>query len=156
MLAASDETWFRVFDTPGFAGTDTRKPVHLTNLQVLSSVIKTQNLHRAHFRRILYFLPWRGKPLRADRNFREELEAISYYFGPKNFNSTIFIASKDDDEQETPLFPRHEDATKNVVGKALRTVAGELKILPAVVYLPYNSTPNEVQEMVHEKYSSTI
>ena len=56
--------------------------------------------------------------------------------------------SKNDDEQETPLFPKHEIATKKAIDTALRAALGELKISSVVVYLPYNSTPNEVQELV--------
>ena len=149
-VAENDETKFRVFDVPGFAGSDCVTSVQLTNLQLLSKVIETQNSHQASFRRILYFLPWRGKPMgmRADANFKEELQVVDYYYGPEVFKYTIFIATKDEDEQDRPLFPEHEVKIKEVVQSTLRSVIGEQKLPVVVAYLPYKFTTNEVQELV--------
>ena len=146
-VAASDETKFRVFDVPGFAGTDRVTSVQRTNLQLLNKVIENQNLHQACFRRILYFLPWRGKPMgmRVDGNFKEELEAVNYYLGPNIFKRTIFIATKSDDEQDRPLSHDRIRRMKDAIHRTLHSVTGE-KLSTAMVYLPYKSTPNEVQE----------
>ena len=80
-LIISKKSKNRVLDTPGFALSESSLPVIQANLQLIHQIAELQEAFKLTFRHVLYFVPFRGPPQRADRVLKDEIAIMHHYFG---------------------------------------------------------------------------
>ena len=139
----------RVTDVPGFSDSTRRDgaTVLQTNLQFIRDVSRANDTFQFNY--VLYFLPFRGLPERADGNFREELEALYFYFGQTIFEHMIMIITNSRSAQS--LIPSAEDLTtlNELITYTLREAAeGQYTRCPEILYVPLGVTHNQLLEKV--------
>ena len=152
-VLSNDVTGFRVFDVPGFADSKSipNSNVFQRNVDVMRQVFEAQCEAKAHFRAVLYFLPWRGPPDRADGVFQEELKVLAYFYGPDIFKAMVMIStnSPDDDYQRIGFSENNTKKTREFVAFAIKGVIGDVAMeFPPVVYLPFNKSAKEIQDII--------
>jgi hypothetical protein len=137
-LLANETSRIRVLDVPGFSGSDTialaqgDAPVGLNplqkgacnvqqaNLSVMRQILRIQAEKGLIFRRILYFLPTRGPPDRADAALQSELCVMKYFFGKSIFECMVIVATMPSGVSKKGVFSSRDVAkTKRVVSLAL-------------------------------------
>ncbi len=117
VLLSNEKTRIRVLDVPGFYSTlsshqaAAQQVANQDNLGIMRQILRIQAVKQLHFRRILYFLPFRGVCERADRNFQEELKVMYHYFGRVIFDSMIVIATERPRKSTSDAF-NDEDASE--------------------------------------------
>ena len=139
-----NDNGIRVLDCPGFADSDDVKQhgVLESNLQIFRWIIRAQEDNNLEFSRVLYFLPTRGPPERADGVLQEEIRAMHEYFGDDIFDVMVLI---------TTSHPRHQhdfeeedyDQTSEVFMKAYKKmIEKSLRKCPPILYLPKKNEDN--------------
>ena len=137
-LLANETSRIRVLDVPGFFGSDTialaqadapagLNPlqrgacnVQQANLGVMRQILRIQAEKGLIFRRILYFLPTRGPPDRADAALQSELRVMKYFFGSAIFECMVIVATMPSSVSRKGVFSDRDVAkTKRVVSLAL-------------------------------------
>ena len=137
-LLANETSRIRVLDVPGFFGSDTialaqaDAPIGLNpleegacnvqqaNLGVMRQILRIQAEKGLIFRRILYFLPTRGPPDRADAALQSELRVMKYFFGRAIFECMVIVATMPSSVSKKGVFSSRDVAkTKRVVSLAL-------------------------------------
>ena len=137
-LLANETSRIRVLDVPGFSGSDTivlaqsdapagLNPlqegacnVQQANLGVMRQILRIQAEKGLIFRRILYFLPARGPPDRADAALQSELRVMKYFFGRAIFECMVIVATMPSSVSKKGVFSSRDIAkTKRVVSLAL-------------------------------------
>ena len=92
------ETMIRVLDTPGFSPSMLEADVtaYKANLQIFRWIVREQLDPKKNMavQRLLYFLPNRGVPEKADATLQEELKVMYYFFGTAVFNNMVIIATQ--------------------------------------------------------------
>lgn len=86
-------TGFRVMDTRGFAPSDVSGNVYRANLQIMREVVRVSTALRLTYNRILYFLPDRDIPTRADGYLQEELAVLWHFFGRTIFKNLVIVVT---------------------------------------------------------------
>ena len=97
-LKANEQTKIRVLDTPGFSPSKMGSvSVHESNLQIARWIVREQlnPKNKMRVQRLLYFMPERGTPGKADAVLQGELKVMYHYFGIELFNHMIIIATQD-------------------------------------------------------------
>ena len=149
-LVANKNTRLRVLDTPGFSDT-----THLSaslyegNLQIFRWIVREQRNRGKNLkiRRVLYFLPERGVPEKADRGIQDELKLIHHFFGPDIFNCMVIIAINRKDKKHQRLSFDEEEAheAQSLFKLSYKFATGEeLHKCPPVVYIPVDQSDEEV------------
>ena len=136
----------RVLDTRGFADTEnTRKyGVINGNLQSFRWILQAQKTHNLRFSRVLYFLPNRGPPERADGTLQEEISVMYSFFGQQIFDVMVVIVTnnKGDRYQQAGFSEENFAETSEVFRSAFRMAADtDLPKYPPVVYIAYGENP---------------
>ena len=152
-VRSNDVTGFRVFDVPGFADSNSlpNSNVFQRNVDVMRQVFEAQCEAKARFRAILYFLPWRGPPDRADGVFQEELKVLAYFYGSDIFKAMVMMStnSPDDEYQRIAFSDNNKKKTRDCVEFAIKGVIGDVAMeFPPVVYLPFNKGAKEIQDII--------
>lgn len=158
-LVANVSTKIRVLDTRGFSCSSAR---------VFSEGISTYSENRKIFfgiarelqdkeksmrvRRILYFLPERGVPEKADGALQDELKTMYHLFGPSVFNCMVIIATNRKQQRHQLLGFDQDDIME--VMKVFRLALKEgidLDIkCPPVVYLGVEDKDDEILSKIQE------
>ena len=162
-LVANRKTGVRVLDTPGFSDTrHLRASLYEGNLQIFRWIVHEQRNRGKNLkiRRVLYFLPERGVPEKADRGIQDELDLIHHFFGPDIFKCMIIIATNRKDERYQRIGFTEKDAheAQSLFKLSYKLATGEeLHECPPVVYIPVNHSEEEVvskikkAEVIHDK-----
>ena len=81
----------RVLDTPGFSRSGSKLPVIQANLELMRQIARIQKNFDLAFRYVLYFLPCRGPPHKADRILKDEIAIMHHYFGESIWKRMLFV-----------------------------------------------------------------
>ena len=143
-LISNEMTMIRVLDTPGFA--DSKKTMEIGvfkgNLHTFRAILHAQSQHDLAFCRVLYFLPLRGPPERADGILQEELKLMYGFLGEEVFKIMAIVATnrKKKSGKQEDFDAEDIKTTELVFMTALEKVTGEKSLLercPPVLYLPF-------------------
>ena len=141
-LVANENTEVRVLDTPGFANSslprEDRGSVYDANLQIFRWLFRVVQGPRNNMnvRRILYFLPVRGVPEKADGGFLQELQLLYDYFGTSVFNYMVFIATNHPLNQQYPFTDEMISKTEEIISVAIAKVTmADFLDCPPVIYV---------------------
>ena len=137
-LLANETSRIRVLDVPGFFSSETLSlvqesfPVGLSsleqgacnvqqaNLGVMRQILRIQAEKGLIFRHILYFLPFRGPPDRADSVLQSELRVMKYFFGRAIFECMVVVATMPSSVSKKGVFSdRDFMKTKRAISRAL-------------------------------------
>ena len=137
-LLANETSRIRVLDVPGFYGSDTiglaqadaqigLSPlqqgacnIQQANLGVMRQILRIQAEKGLIFRRILYFLPFRGPPDRADAILQSELRVMKHFFGRAIFECMVIVATMPSSVSKKDVFTTRDfSKTKRGVSHAL-------------------------------------
>lgn len=90
-LVANNTLRVCVLDVRGFSDTDTTstKRVYQANLAIVRDIVRVQVDQGLKFNQLLYFLPLRGIPEKADGVLQEEIKVMHYFFGLDIFSSMV-------------------------------------------------------------------
>lgn len=95
-LVANNALSVCVLDTPGFSdGANSHQGVYQANLAIVRNIIRIQAEQGLEFNWILYFLPIRGIPEKADGILQEEIKALHYSFGNEIFSRMVLVVTPD-------------------------------------------------------------
>ena len=153
-LKNNEETGVRVLDTPGFSDTLSAS-LYEGNLQIFRWIVREQR-NRAQnlkIRRVLYFLPERGVPEKADKSIQDELKLICHFFGPEIFNCMVIIATNRKDKKHQRLGFNEDDSdnAQSLFKLTYKLATGEeLHKCPPVVYIPVDQSEEEVVSKIRE------
>ena len=158
-LISNQRTYIRVLDTPGFADSKLTKEMGLTksNQYLFQLIVNEQRKFNLAFRRVLYFLPCRGPPDRADGALQEELKVLYDFLGQRIFNIMVIIATNHPKPRHQLLGFEEEDIekVKEVFMLAYATITDStLPWCPPVVYLQHAPDPHLVSKIVYAKVIS--
>ena len=136
----------RVLDTRGFADTEiTQKDGVINgNLQSFRWILQAQTQHNLRFSRVLYFLPNRGPPERADGTLQEEIDVMYTFFGQQIFAvmAVVVTNNKRDRYQQAGFSDEDFADTKEVFKHAFKQATGlNLPKYPPVIYIPFDEDP---------------
>lgn len=173
-LLANETSRIRVLDVPGFFSSENLALAHETvavklspleqsacnvqqaNLGVMRQILRIQAEKGLVFRRILYFLPFRGPPDRADSVLQSELRVMKYFFGRAIFECMVVVATMPSSVSKKDVFSsRDVMKTKRVISRALEltfnpqtggdtTTAPVKQPDPPVVYVSLEETGIEI------------
>ncbi|KAL5508888.1 hypothetical protein EMCRGX_G004150 [Ephydatia muelleri] len=146
-MLSNEDTCVRVLDVPGFG--DSKPKENLTTLEVnagfIDAIVSVQSKLAINYDRIIYFLPFRSAPKRADAYLQDELHLLFQYFGFSIFECMVMIATKDEEEQDRELTATQCNRLKDIVKLSLQQVTMKDDIqCPPIVYLPLYATTEEI------------
>ena len=144
-LVSNETTMVRVLDTPGLSstsGASLTTDIFSTNLQVFRDIVFNQLTHDMVVKRLLYFLPARGIPNKADGVLQEELRVMYHYFGAAVLDYMVLIVTEHKEyQQQFELTEKDCHTTKMVFRAAISSVTeGECTASPPVVYISMNDS----------------
>ena len=148
----------RVIDVPGFGATDRVEGITVKelNLTLVRCIIRIRDELKIKIARVLYFIPFRGVPRKADGPMKEELECLQYYFGNAIFNSMVIVATYDpyEDYLQKRGF-RDEDITDTRTTlcdlfRSMPKIDGKAPCVPPVIFLSMNDSPAAVYAKVKQ------
>ena len=136
----------RVLDTRGFADTENtqRDGVIKGNLQSFRWILQAQRAYNLRFSRVLYFLPNRGPPERADGTLQEEISVMYSFFGQQIFDVMVIVVTnnKRDHFQQAGFSEQNFSETNEVFKSAFQNTTGtSLPKYPPVIYIPFKDDP---------------
>ena len=146
-MLSNEDTCVRVLDVPGFG--DSKPKENLTTLEVnagfIDAIVNVQSKLAVNYNRILYFLPFRGAPARADGYLQDELYLLFQYFGFSIFDCMVMIGTKDEEEQDNELSAKQFKRLNDIVKTSLQQVTMKEDIqCPPIIYLPLYATTEEI------------
>ena len=92
-VISNERTRLRVCDTQGFAQSGSRTAVILRNLELIRQVFFYRHAFNLRFQCVLYFLPCRGSPERADGVLTNEIHILHHYFSNNIWERTVFVVT---------------------------------------------------------------
>ena len=148
-LIGNKVTGVRALDTPGFSDTSSKKDhtVYQENLQIFRWIVHKQVDPSKNLRicRILYFLPYRGVPEKADGILQEEIKVMHYFFGMDVFSCMVIIATQEKRCQSIEFTDNDCELVSQVFGEAVEAVTGSnFTARPPVVYIGLNESDDDV------------
>ena len=158
-IISNTQTGFRVMDTRGFAPSEFTDNVYRANLQIMREVVGITAVRNLHYDRVLYFLPERDIPERADGYLQEELSVLWHFYGESIFKNMIIVATASPRLKSTnpDLESRFgEGATKeirDIFMKALKQAIFSREnatppSCPSIVFIPFRATNATVAKIV--------
>ena len=158
----------RILDSPGFAPSDALNRgynIYQANLAILREILTEQAREGLAFKRILYFVPGRAPPERADSTLQEEISVMYYFFGTTIFENMILVATTNQKRSKKDVFDDEDlKGGREIFRAALRAVirkcftedhAGPEIPNPPMIYLSLEDTGEELydnikrQDVVH-------
>lgn len=158
-LISNQRTTIRVLDTPGFADSEQTKELGLmrSNQHFFQIILDEQRKYNLAFRRVLYFLPERGTPERADGTLQEELKVMYEFLGKDIFHIMVIIATNRPKPQYQVLeFEKTDiEEVEEVFTLAYETITDStLPRCPPVVYIQQAPDPDLIDKIVFAKVIS--
>ena len=152
-------TGFRVMDTRGFAPSDVRTDVYLANLRIVREVVSVSTALGLKFQRVLYFMPEREIPNRADAYLQEELAVLWHFFGNVVFQNMVIVVTVAPrnktqktnfvDEFGEPAKKRLKSIFMDALKNAIKTREdAALPCCPTIVFIPPTASNIAVAEIV--------
>lgn len=151
-LLANDDSNVRVLDVPGFSdsgalqkATGSKKiTVSEGNLQIIRWIVREQIQSQLKVRRIVYFLPVRGPPEKADGTMQEELKILYHYFGKEIFKCMVVVATNPSKEKYQKLGFDEGDCkqAKQVFKAVLKAAINEDIECPPIEYIGFHDKPD--------------
>ena len=117
-LLSNEKTKVRVLDTPGLA--DSRHTAD--NVSVIEANRALFRSIKMKFDRVMYFLPTRGSPEKADGNLQEELKVMHFFYGSAIFDSMVIVATYHPKKQGNEFTDDDKADTKRVLERSLELV----------------------------------
>ena len=158
-LLSNNAEKVRVLDVPGFADTDSlEENQHCfdANLAIFRKVLRIQLEHNIRFNRVVYFLPNRGPPEKADHCLQEELKVLYYFLGMAVFDSMVVVATNHPDERYQRIgFDTFTDTKKisevliSALGKAIGPQRHAQLDCPPIVYIAKNDTGENIRQKLY-------
>lgn len=161
-VISNAETGFRVMDTRGFAPYDATG-----NLQIMQEVARSSTELGMKFHRVLYFLPERDIPEKADGNLQEELASLWHFYREKIFKNMLIVVTAPPqsvfDEYDARSVLANsvidsvfgegavagvQDIFLEALKKVIRGRQARLPPCPRVVFIPFQATSEFVTEIV--------
>ena len=153
----------RILDTPGFAHTDGSLNVIRANVHIMKQIARIQEHFFLNFGYVLYFLPCRGPPQRADRLLKDEMLVIHQYFGERIWSRLVFVLTSpvgsselQQDETKASLLKEGGklwEKAKRVISVAMQDTWNSYKgEEPKLMYIDQNDT----SEIIMEKLENAI
>lgn len=129
----------RVLDSEGFAGSDVTGDVHRGNLNVARQIAGVSDELDLKFDRVLYFLPYRGTPERADGTLQEEIGIMWHFFGENLFKNIVIVATLQ--EGIPDIYAPKKEAVQKVFELAIKLALEKLGFretlpCPPVFFVP--------------------
>ena len=145
-LSTNETTMVRVLDTPGLCNAnDVSADIFSTNIQIFRGMVFNQLMHQIAAKRLLYFLPIRGVPCKADGAMQEELKVMYHFFGPAVFDHMVLVATQDKEYQQYKFSDEHCGKIKMVLNAAIVTVTNnEYTSTPPVIYIGISDSEEAV------------
>lgn len=128
-------------DTPGFAQSGRTIPVIPGNLELIRNVVFYQEQCNLNFGLVLYFLPCRGSPERADGVLNDEIAILQHYFGENIWKRMVVVVTAPQRFTQKKYFDLYVDPIedcKRPVQNALKSVLQRYKIEAECQYLQEN------------------
>ena len=150
----SNKQSIRVTIAPGFGNFSNDKEVNSVcdrNVGSVRLIFKLQRELKISFKRVVYFLPFRGPPGRADSYLKDELKCLWNYYGERIFRCMVMIAtnSPDAEYQEIGFSESIERKSKSVVEHVLSEVSGvHSTTCPPIAYLSLSCTSENAVDIV--------
>ncbi|KAL5509365.1 hypothetical protein EMCRGX_G004725 [Ephydatia muelleri] len=125
----------RVTVAPGFSDVSTdevQNSVCDPNFGLIRLIFNLQSELKMSFKRVVYFLPIRGPPERADGYLKDELKSLWNFYGERIFRCMVIIATNSPDEayQEIGFSESFERKSKSVVEHVLSELClGQVKMV---------------------------
>ena len=143
-LLSSRENVITVLDTEGFAGSDAAD-VRLHNLKVARAIAGISEVLDLKYDRVLYFLPCRGIPERADAHLQKEIEVMWHFFGRAIFQNMVLACTLQADLQipkYTPNYAKIQRVVTVALERVLRrhSATDPIPPCPPVLYIPFETT----------------
>ena len=145
-----------VLDVKGFADSEvcSEAGVFLGNLEIIRNMIHATIDHRLDqsltFNRVVYFLPNRRIPEKADGNIQEELKVMFHYFGEEIFNRMVIVVTTSYlEDQSLVLSEDMIEHTKQVFLTAYK-LATETRLAkcPPIVYISIKDDGKRVRDLI--------
>ena len=136
----------RVLDTRGFADTENTRAYGVINgnLQSFRWILQAQRMYDLRFSRVLYFLPNRGAPERADGTLQEEIKVMYSFFGRQIFDVMVVVVTnnKRPHYQQAGFTDEEIEGTRRVFEHSFQAATGiTLPRYPPIIYLAYKEDP---------------
>ena len=160
-IIANAAAGFRVMDTRGFAPSDFVDTVYLSNLRIIREVVGIASDEEIIFHRVLYFLPERDIPERADGYLQEELQVLWHFYGDKIFKNMAIVMTEHPRSTSTnPNIDEHfgEGTVTKVQETFLEALENAVRVrkddrvppCPDIVFIPFRATAESVAEIVRK------
>ena len=142
-VLSNENTMTRVLDTVGFNNMELTQKYGVIkgNVQLFRWILQSQRAHDLRFSRVLYFLPNRGPPERAEGTLQEEIKVMYGYFEQQIFDIMVIIVTNNKrDHYQLAGFSEGDMAdTREVFLAAFEAATSTtLPKCPPVVYIPFN------------------
>lgn len=156
-VVANDSIKIRVMDTPGLSDSNSKPGVNVfqRNLQIFRGIVREQMDEGKNWkiRRVLYFIPQRGVPEKADGILQDELQIMNRYFGQSIFNCMVIVATNRRGVKQQALgFDKDDVAEVQEVFKlALKKGTQlEMECCPPVIYFATGDKEDDILEKVKD------
>ena len=145
-VLTSKEQRIRVMSTPLYdEGVLTGRTISQMHLQIVCSMIHVQATMKMTWKRVVYFLPYRGALEKVDGAFRDELHTMYHFFGPAIFESMVVVATNSPRKQKYGFDDEDRKETQHILHTTLKFATGDENIFcPPIVYIALCNTGEEI------------
>ena len=171
-LLSNETSRMRILDVPGFFGEVSAEQLQACSVPGAPSLMLAQNATSSHlgimrnilhiqammsmkFRRILYFLPCRGRLERTNAALQQELQLMVHYFGRSIFETMVIVATLPDVVYDTMpagfdvKFPTAKlEDTRRCFQEALRSFLNDDVPSPPVIFVSLTESCESILEKV--------
>jgi len=158
------EPHLRVLDVQGFAPSSALNDgynIYQANLSILREILLVQAKERLAFKRILYFLPGRGPPERADASLQEEISVMHYFFGNTIFENMVLVTTVHESMSHKGILTdaalqKGREVFRVALGCVIQKTIPEGKAAPEIpnppiIYLSMQDTGEELFDKIEEQ-----
>ena len=153
-VITNTDTGFRIMDTMGFVPYDVT-----ANLQIVRELVRVCIQLEVAFHRVLYFLPERDIPERADGHLQEELTALWHYYGYDIFKNMVIVitaaprSKSTNSDIDTEFGEGATFAVQQIFLEALKNAIhgredATLPPCPDIAFIPFLASSESVAEIV--------